>query len=106
MAKSIAHMGGYHFCVMLTQDKSFDEKLAVSRLCEDTHKSLCAEVETDTLPVCVGRVRYNPDRHISIDDMLGEADALFYGRGKEPANDLIADSPALASLLKWRKTIF
>ncbi len=106
MAKSIAHMGGYHFCVMLTQDRSFDEKLAVSRLCQDTRKSLCGDLDLDALPVYVGRVQYDPEKHISADDMLAAADAMFYGRGKKPAADLPAPIPPADTLVKWRKTIF
>jgi len=106
VAKSIAHMGGYHFCVMLAEDRSFDERLAVSRLCEDARKSLCGDVDPSALPVYVGRIQYDPKKHICTDDMLSEADAMFYGRGKEPAVDLPTPAPLADAMVKWRKTIF
>ena len=106
MAKSIAHMGGYHFCVMLTEDRSFDERLAINRLCEDTRKSLCGDGDPNTLPVYVGGIEYDPDKHISIDDMLCEADAMFYGRGKKPAMEPPTPVPLADVFGKWRKTIF
>lgn len=106
MAKSIAHMGGYHFCVMLTEDRSFDKRLAIKRLCEDTQKSLCGDGEPNALPVYTGSIEYDPEKHLSIDDMLGEADAMFYGRGKEPAMEPPTPVPLADVLGKWRKTIF
>lgn len=106
MAKSIAHMGGYHFCVMLTEDRSFDERLAINRLCEDARGSLCDDGDTDALSVYVGCIHYDPEKHMSIDDLLGEADAMFYGRGKEPAMEPPTQGPLADTLVKWRKTIF
>lgn len=104
MASSIAHMGGYHFSVMLMEDNRVDQRPAITQLCEDAGKSLCGD--SDGLPVFVGCLQYDPEKHIFFDDLLREADAMFYGNGKESVVDGPMQTPIANAVVKWRKTIF
>jgi GGDEF domain-containing protein len=76
-AKTIAHMEGNHFCVLLDGDKSLGDKLAIERLCADAKNTLSANEGRDSVSIPVGRIQYDPKKHISIDDMIHEADEMF-----------------------------
>lgn len=82
-ARSWAHLGGNDFCVLLEDDGSFDETLATSRLCAHTREVFFAPEGEEAFSAFVGRVPYDPQKHTSIDDMLREADSMFFRREKQ-----------------------
>ncbi len=85
-ARSSVHLGGNDFCVLLEYDESFDEILAINRLEANTRDIFRSAEGKDESSVFVGRVSYDPQKHVSIDDMLREADSMFFRREK-PAGD-------------------
>lgn len=105
-AQSIAHLGGYHFCVLLKDDEAFDEALAINRLCADAKGSLHYDGSDGSLSIFVGCVRYDAKKYLSIDDMLREADGMFSRHEKQPLPDVKGRSGIVDSLVRWRKTIF
>lgn len=105
-AQSIAHLGGYHFCVLIKKDGTFDEALAINRLCADAKGSLHYDGGDGSLSIFVGCVRYDAKKYLSIDDMLREADGMFSRHEKQPLPDVKAHSKLVDALVSWRKTIF
>lgn len=105
-AQSIAHLGGYHFCVLQRKDEVFDEALAINRLCADAKGSLHYDGGDGSLSIFVGCVRYDANKYVSIDDMLREADGMFSRHEKQPLPDVRAHSKLVDALVSWRKTIF
>ncbi|NNF16359.1 MAG: GAF domain-containing protein [Gammaproteobacteria bacterium] len=89
-AEIIAHIGSGNFCVMLKDNEGLDEQSAVRQLCTEATKLLQYDVAADVLPVFVGRVVYDPDKHASIDEIIREADSLFYQRAQQRLYNLSA----------------
>lgn len=105
-AQSIAHLGGYHFCVLLKDDETFDEALAINRLCTDAKSSLHYDGSDGSLSIFVGCVRYDAKKYLSIDDMLREADGMFSRHEKQPLPKVKGRTGLVDALVSWRKTIF
>ena len=105
-AQSIAHLGGYHFCVLLKKDETFDEALAINRLCAGAKDSLHYDGSDGSLSIFVGCVRYDAKKYVSIDDMLQEADGMFSRHEKQPLPEIKSHSGLVDTLVSWRKTIF
>ncbi len=103
-ALSIAHIGDYHFCVLIRPDGAFDEVRAVNHVCSDAKKLLCFAEGHATLAPFVGRILYNSDRYASVDEMFIDADRMFLGH--EPIRDEIDLHPFIRKLIGWRQTIF
>jgi len=106
VAQSIAHLGGYHFCVLLEEDEDFDGTLAINRLCADAKGSLHCDGRDGSLSIFVGCVQYDATKYHSIDEMLREADGMFSRHEKQPLPDVKRRSAILDTLVSWRKTIF
>jgi len=106
MAPSIAHIGDYHFCVLLRADKDFDEVRAINRLCSDARDLLCFADGHESLTPFVGRMQYNSDKYASVDDMFRHADRMFLRHEREPASDETDIKRFIKELVGWRKTIF
>lgn len=105
-AQSIAHLGGYHFCVLHGRDKAFDEALAIDRLCAGAKDSLQYDGHHGSLSIFVGCLRYDATKYHSIDDMLREADGMFSRHEKQPLPDVKHRSGIVDTLVSWRKTIY
>ena len=105
-AQSIAHVGAYHFAVLLKVDPDFDETRAVNRLCTEVKKTLCPDGGKGLLPPFVGQVRSDPNKHETFMDMLNDADGMFFRREKRPLPEDISNSAVVRALVNWRKTIF
>ncbi len=115
-ARSISYLGREDFCVLLQEDKTFDEVKAISRLCEDARGSIYPDAEHDSFSAHVGRIQYEPEKHTCIDDMLQDADLLFFKREKQPWlffkrekqpwPETPEEDRAIRTLGRWRKTIF
>ncbi len=105
-ARSIAHIGNYHFCVLLKQDESFDEVRAINRLCSDAKKLLCFADGHEFLTPFAGHLQYNPDSDASVDDMLLDAERMFLRHERVPIPDGPTINQFLKNLVSRRKTIF
>ena len=105
-APSIAHIGDYHFCVLLNADKDFDEVLAISRLCSNAKDLLCFADGHDSLTPFVGRIQYNSNKYVSVDDMRRDADGMFLRHERQPLPDETDIKGFVEALIGWRKTIF
>jgi hypothetical protein len=105
-ARSIAHIGDYHFCVSLGPDKVFDEVKAISRLCSDAKNLLCFAEGHQFLTPFVGRMQNDPDRYASGNDILVDAERMFLRHEREPIPHETDFKKFLKELIGWRKTIF
>ena len=102
----IAHIGDYHFCVLLTPDESFDEVRAINRLCSDARKLLCFAEGHDSLTPYVGRIQYGANKYASVDDISCHADRMFSRHERPPAPAKAEVKKFLKEMIGWRKTIF
>ena len=105
-AQSIAHVGAYHFAVLLKADQEFDETRAVNSFCTEVKKTLCPDGGKGLLSPFVGQVRSDPDKYESFVDMLADADGMFFRRKKPPLPEDMNSSAVVKALVNWRKTIF
>jgi GGDEF domain-containing protein len=105
-ARSIAHIGDYHFCVLLKLNETDDEVRAINRLCSDAKKLLCFADGHEFLTPFVGHLQYNPDRDGSLDDMLLDAERMFIRHERVPTPDSPFINQFLKDLVTPRKTIF
>ena len=105
-AESIAYLGREDFCVLQKYDKNFDEQKAISRLCEDSRDAIYADAAYDSFSAYVGRIDYDAEKYSCVDDMLQDADELFFKRERQPSPDVPQKTRAGEALGRWRKTIF
>jgi len=105
-ARSIAHIGDYHFCVLLKPDETHDEVRAINRLCSDAKKLLCFADGHEFLTPFVGHLRYNPDGDASRDDILLDAERMFLRHERVPNPVRPYTNQFLKNLFTRRKTIF
>lgn len=105
-AESIAHIGGQRFCVLLRQNPYFDEAKATNLVCLAAKKAMRDYEQRGTSSALVGRVRFDSERHASFDDMLREADGLFFNHENRPGPDFEDSSRFVKAVVNWRKTIF
>ena len=106
VAQSIAHLGGYHFCVLLEEDENFDDTLAINRLSADAKGSLYYVGGDGSVSIFVGCVEYDAKKYESIDDMLREVDGMFSRHEKQPLAKGKDRHRFADKLVSWRKTIF
>ncbi|MBT8079248.1 MAG: GAF domain-containing protein [Gammaproteobacteria bacterium] len=76
-ATSIAHVGDYHFCVLLKPNSSFDEVRAISHLCSDARKLLCFADGHESLTPFVGRISCSSGKYASVADMVFDAEQMI-----------------------------
>jgi hypothetical protein len=105
-APSIAHIGDYHFCVLLNAEKDFDEVRAINHLCSDAKDLLCFADGYDSLTPFVGRIQCNSNKCASVDDMRRDADGMFRKHERQPLLDESNIKGFVKTLIGWRKTIF
>ncbi len=105
-AASIAHIGDYHFCVLLKEDRKFDEVRAINRLCSDARHLLCFAEGHEHLTPFVGRIEYNSSKYTFIEDVLRDADRMFLSHERQPLSPRTNVKQVLKELVGWRKTIF
>jgi hypothetical protein len=105
-ARSIARIGDHRFCVLLKADKDFDDARAINRLCADAKDAFCHDDGHGSLSAFVGRIQYDPDRYASIDEVLREADGMFFRHERQPLPDETDINRFVKALVGWRKTIF
>ncbi|MGI9234462.1 MAG: GAF domain-containing protein [Woeseiaceae bacterium] len=106
MATSIAHVGDYHFCVLIKSASDFDEVRAINHLCSDAKDLLCFAEGHDNLTPFVGRIQYNSSKYASVDDVLRDANRMFLNHERQPASDGVSVKQFVRELVGWRKTIF
>lgn len=105
-ARSIAYMGGNGFCILLEEDGSIDEPIALSRLSSEARDLLFGGDDQGRLSVLVGRVEYDPLKYATVDDMIHEADEMLVRREKQPLPQTSEPNRFLKALARWRKTTF
>ena len=105
-ARSIAHIGDYHFCVLLEPDRSFDEVRAINRVCSAAKGLLCFADGHEFLTPFVGHIRHNPNKYASVDDMVRDADRMFLNHERQLMPDETDIRGFVKELIGWRKTIF
>jgi len=105
-AQSTAHVGAYHFAVLIKADKDFDDTPVVNSFCAEVAKTLCPDGGKGLLSAFVGRVQSNPGIHESFVDMLSQADGMFFRREKKPLLKDASSSAFVNAMVNWRKTIF
>jgi hypothetical protein len=105
-ARSIAHIGDYHYCVLLRPDETHDEVRAINRLCSDAKKLLCFADGHEFLTPFVGHLQCNRERGASVDDMLRDAERMFLRHERVPIPDRPDINQFLKNLVRPRKTIF
>lgn len=103
---SIAHIGNYHYCVLLKADRNFDEVRAINHLCSKAKELLRFADGHDYLTPFVGRILYNSNKYASVDDMLRDANGMFLKHERPPQPDKTDVRKKLKALVGWRKTIF
>ena len=105
-AKSIAHIGDYHFCVLLKPSKDFDEVRAINHVCSAAKGLLCFADGHEKLTPFVGHIHYNPSKYASVNDMVCDADRMFlmHERHDQPSGPDIKGF--VKEMIGWRKTIF
>ncbi len=101
-ALSIAYLGREDFCVLLHGDKTIDEAKAISHLCEDARCSIYVGDEFNSFSAFIGRIAYEPDKYDCIEEMLQDADVLFFNRDKQT----LPKRHGIRVPVHWRKTIF
>ena len=105
-AECIAHIGGYRFCVLLKGNQSIDEVKEANRLCADARKALRKFDRRGYSSPLVGRVQSDARRHASFDDMLQDADGLYFNFENPPSPDFAESNRFVRAVINWRKTIF
>ena len=105
-ARSIAHVGDYHFFVALEADDDFDDVKATNRLCSDAKKMLCFAKGHRLLTPYVGRMLNDPDQYGSLDGMIAHAEDMFFRHERQPAPREADIRQFLKKLVGWRDTIF
>lgn len=105
-ADEIAHIGGYRFCVLLKEDPGFDAARATNQVSAAWKIALRDYDRRGSSPVLVGRVRFDSNRHAAFDDMLRDADGLFFNHENPPPPDYAESSRFVDAVINWRKTIF
>ncbi len=105
-AISIAHIGDYHFCVLLRSSDDFDEIRAINHVCSAAKGLLCFADGHEFLTPFVGHIHYNSSKYASVSDMVRDADRMFLSHERQ---DMPGD-PGIKRFVKemigWRKTIF
>lgn len=105
-ARSIAHIGDYHFCVALKPDRTFDDVKAINRLCSDAKSLLCFADGHHLLTPYVGRILNDPERYASSEDILADAERMFARHERQPAPHETDIRKFLKKLVGWRDTIY
>jgi GGDEF domain-containing protein len=105
-AESIAHIGGYRFCVLLKDQSAPDIAKAANHLCAAARDKLSGFDRRGSASGLVGRVQFNPNRHATFDDMLRDADGLFFNYENPPLPDYAESNRFVDAVINWRKTIF
>lgn len=105
-ARSIVHIGDFHFCVLLKADKDFDEVWAINRVCSDAKDLLCFADGHESLTPFVGRIQYGSNKYASVNDMLRDAERMFLRHETQPLANEMYKNRFVHALLGWRKTIF
>jgi hypothetical protein len=105
-ARSIAHIGDYHFCVSLGPDDGFDDVKAINHLCSAAKKLLCFAEGHRFLTPFVGRMQNDVEQYASVDDMLVVAERMFLGHERRPVPHETDIKQLLKKLVGWRETIF
>jgi len=91
---------------LLRPDEGFDDIKAINRLCSDAKKLLCFAANHRYLAPYVGRMKYEPGRYASIDDMLAHAERMFLRHERRPVPQETDVKQYLKKLVGWRETIF
>lgn len=105
-AESIAHIGSHRFCVLLNENPYFDEAKATNLVGVAARKALRDYGSGRTSWALAGRVGFDPDRHASFDDMLREAEGIFFSYESRQPPDFSDSNRFVKAVLNWRKTIF
>jgi GGDEF domain-containing protein len=105
-AESIAHIGSHRFCVLQKENPYFDEAKATNLACLAAKKELREYWSGGSPWALAGRVRYDSRRHTSFDDMLQEAEGIFFSYEKRPLPEFADSNRFVKAVINWRKTIF
>jgi len=105
-AKSIADMGDHRYGVLLEDDKTFDEVKATSRMRAEAKRIFRSLGHSDAPPVFVGRILLDSLVHGSFEQVLDDADGMFFNAAKNVSTENEDHDSFLTKLVSWRKTIF
>lgn len=104
-AESVAHIGSQRFCVLLKTNPYFDEEKATNLACVAARKAL-RNYGAGTSWALAGRVVLDTERHASFDDMLREADGIFFSHENRRKPNFEDSNRFVKAVMNWRKTIF
>ncbi len=105
-ARSIAHIGDYHFCVLLKRDEDFDEVRAINHVCSAAKDLLCFADGHEFLTPFVGHIHHSSGKYVSVDDMVRDADRMFLMHERQPSPGKTDIKEFVKEMVGWRKTIF
>lgn len=105
-AESIAHIGGFRFCVLLKEDPSFNAAKATNEVCAAARHALRGYDRRGSSSALVGRIKFDSNRHACFGDMLRDADGLFFNHENPPPPDYAESNRFVNAVISWRKTIF
>lgn len=105
-ALSIASLGREDFCVLLQDDENFDEAAVTESVCAEARKLIFSDDRYGSFTPYVGCISYDAEKYDCIDDMLHEADALFFKRDTNLSPEIDEKARSTESLERWRKTTF
>lgn len=105
-AMSIAHIGDYHFCVLMKPSNDFDEVRAINHVCSAAKGLLCFADGHESLTPFVGHIHYNSSKYASVDDMVRDANRMFLKHEKQDLSGGPDIKEFVKEMIGWRKTIF
>jgi len=90
--------------VLLERDESFDERRAVNHLCAAAKTALAPANGGGNFAAFVGIVQYDPNKHITFDDVIRDVDAMFQRREKAALPEMTSTNPFVNAWLNWRNS--
>lgn len=101
-----AHVDGNYYCVLLEGESVATAEDMMAQVCREAKSALGTNNERiDCMPL-IGCVEFDATRHESINDILRDTDAWFFGRSKKRLREDIESNRFLDAITQWRKSIF
>lgn len=105
-AQTVAHVDGRYFCVLIGDMSDHDRSKAISRLTTDARKSLFSNWSRKEFSPLVGVVEFDPEKHVSINDVIADTDSMFSGRNQQERKGIAEPNRFIKAISNWRKTTF
>ncbi len=101
----LARIGGDEFVVLANETARESEEALASRLQENISRHNQQSKRRYNLSISLGILRYNPERHATIDELLAKADRLMY-RQKQAKKTAPAEGKSAAVTDRFSGTLF